>query len=271
MCADAGLKVKDTLVGPLALSTVALSDGERDFGTVLLDLGGGQTTAAVVHDHKLKYTYVDQEGGKFVTKDISVVLNTSLENAEKIKRNYGYAASYLASKEDLFPVEVVGKTDKVQVSGEYLGEIIEARLTQIFTKLKDALEQIDALGLPGGIVITGGMAALPGVKELAEDVFDVNIKIFIPQQMGLRHPSFTQAIGLVQYMTVRSEIELVVKGVLSGKTVQQVAPQRATKEADDEQLVKVDFNSEKAEKKQKKKDGNGAFEGLKNFFNTFFD
>ncbi|MCP9311799.1 cell division protein FtsA [Liquorilactobacillus satsumensis] len=267
----AGLKVKDTLVGPLALSTVALSDGERDFGTVLLDLGGGQTTAAVVHDHKLKYTYVDQEGGKFVTKDISVVLNTSLENAEKIKRNYGYAASYLASKEDLFPVEVVGKTDKVQVSGEYLGEIIEARLTQIFTKLKDALEQIDALGLPGGIVITGGMAALPGVKELAEDVFDVNIKIFIPQQMGLRHPSFTQAIGLVQYMTVRSEIELVVKGVLSGKTVQQVAPQRATKEADDEQLVKVDFNSEKAEKKQKKKDGNGAFEGLKNFFNTFFD
>lgn len=98
----AGLEVEDTIVAPLALATQALSDGEQDFGAILIDIGGGQTTASVVHDHKLKYTYVDQEGGEFVTKDISVVLNTSLENAEKVKRNFGYAASYLASKDDVF-------------------------------------------------------------------------------------------------------------------------------------------------------------------------
>ncbi|AUJ30054.1 cell division protein FtsA [Liquorilactobacillus hordei] len=261
----AGLVVKDTIVAPLALATQALSDGEQDFGAVLIDLGGGQTTAAVVHDHKLKYTYVDQEGGKFVTKDISVVLNTSLENAEKIKRNFGYAASYLASKDDVFPVEVVGKADTVQISGEYLSEIIEARLTQIFTKLKTVLEEIDALQLPGGIIITGGVSALPGIKELAEDIFETNIKLFIPQQMGLRHPSFTQSIGLVAYMTKQSEIEKVVKASLEGDI--SVIEDNVE---DDTHEQQVDYNKNTGQKKQKVKK-NSSFEGIKNFFNTFFD
>ncbi|EJE98337.1 cell division protein FtsA, partial [Liquorilactobacillus mali KCTC 3596 = DSM 20444] len=261
----AGLVVKDTIVAPLALATQALSDGEQDFGAVLIDLGGGQTTAAVVHDHKLKYTYVDQEGGKFVTKDISVVLNTSIENAEKIKRNFGYAASYLASKDDVFPVEVVGKTESVQISGEYLSEIIEARLTQIFMKLKDVLEEIDALKLPGGIIITGGVSALPGIKELAEDIFETNIKLFIPQQMGLRHPSFTQAIGLVAYMTKQTEIEKVVKSTLSN-SVPEIGNNTEV-EAQEQQL---DYNKNTVQKKQKIKK-NSSLEGIKNFFNTFFD
>ncbi|KRN34320.1 cell division protein FtsA [Liquorilactobacillus mali] len=261
----AGLVVKDTIVVPLALATQALSDGEQDFGAVLIDLGGGQTTAAVVHDHKLKYTYVDQEGGKFVTKDISVVLNTSIENAEKIKRNFGYAASYLASKDDVFPVEVVGKTESVQISGEYLSEIIEARLTQIFMKLKDVLEEIDALKLPGGIIITGGVSALPGIKELAEDIFETNVKLFIPQQMGLRHPSFTQAIGLVSYMTKQSEIEKVVKSTL-GNSVPEIENNTEV-EAQEQQL---DYNKNTVQKKQKIKK-NSSLEGIKNFFNTFFD
>jgi len=44
-----------------------MDDGEQDFGTVLIDLGGGQSTAAVIHDHQLKYIDVDQEGGQFIT------------------------------------------------------------------------------------------------------------------------------------------------------------------------------------------------------------
>jgi cell division protein FtsA len=164
----AGLKVKDMIVAPLALSQVALTDGEKDFGAILIDLGGGQTTAAVIHDHQLKYTYVDQEGGDYVTRDISIVLNTSIENAEILKRNYGYADETLASSEDTFPVTVVGQQEPEMITEEYLAQIIEARLQQIFGKLKADLDRINALQLPGGIVLTGGLAALPGVKELAK-------------------------------------------------------------------------------------------------------
>ena len=176
----AGLKVKDMIVAPLALSQVALTDGEKDFGAILIDLGGGQTTAAVIHDHQLKYTYVDQEGGDYVTRDISIVLNTSIENAEILKRNYGYADETLASSEDTFPVTVVGQQEPEMITEEYLAQIIEARLQQIFGKLKADLDRINALQLPGGIVLTGGLAALPGVKELAQKVFGVNVKVFIP-------------------------------------------------------------------------------------------
>ena len=77
----AGLNPSSIINMPLAQGMTILDDGEQDFGTVLIDLGGGQTTASVVHDHQLKFTTVDSEGGEYITKDISVVLNTSLESA----------------------------------------------------------------------------------------------------------------------------------------------------------------------------------------------
>ena len=79
---QAGLNAQLAVVSPIAQGLSILSDGEQDFGTILLDLGGGQSTAAVIHDHRLKFAEVDPEGGDYITKDISVVLNTSIENAE---------------------------------------------------------------------------------------------------------------------------------------------------------------------------------------------
>jgi len=89
----AGIKVKDLVVSPLAIGDTILNDGEKDFGTVVIDIGGGQSTTSVIHDHQLKYSFIDPEGGQYITKDISVVLNTSLASAERIKRDYGYANS----------------------------------------------------------------------------------------------------------------------------------------------------------------------------------
>lgn len=65
---------------------------------------------------------------------------------------------------------MIGKTDPIKVDERYLAEIIEARLEQIFRKAKEALDEIEALDLPGGVVLTGGAASLPGVVDLAEDI-----------------------------------------------------------------------------------------------------
>ncbi len=172
------------MVNPLATGLFALNDSEQDFGTVVIDLGGGQSTAAVIHDHKLKFADVDQEGGDFVTKDISVVLNTSFDDAEKLKRDYGNADSLAASEDETFPVTVVGKTEPAMISEQYLAEIIEARLTQIFSRLEKSLSAAKALSLPGGIVITGGTTALPGVVELAQDIFKQPVKRFCAKRNG---------------------------------------------------------------------------------------
>lgn len=105
----AGLVIKELVLQPQAIAEVALSRDEREFGTVIIDMGGGQTSASIIYDNQLKYSFVDQEGGDFVTKDISIILNTSLESAERIKREYGYAIASQTSDEEYFPVETVGK------------------------------------------------------------------------------------------------------------------------------------------------------------------
>ncbi len=185
---NAGLIVNEMVITPLALTESILSDGEKDFGTIVIDMGGGQTTTAVMHDKQLKFTSLDQEGGEFVTKDISIVLNTSFNNAEALKINYGDAYPERTSPDEEFPVDVIGQSEPVKVDERYLSEIISARMEQIFNKAKDALDQIEALELPGGVVLTGGAASLPGVVDLAQEIFGVNVKLICSKSHGAEKP-----------------------------------------------------------------------------------
>ncbi|UUX34008.1 cell division protein FtsA [Fundicoccus culcitae] len=208
----AGLRINELVLQPQAIASVALSQDERTFGTVIIDMGGGQTSASVIYDNQLKYSYVDQEGGDFVTKDISLILNTSLDSAERIKREYGYAISSETSEDEYFPVETVGRKDPVRVDEKYLSEIIEARLVQIFENVYDDLQAVDALDLPGGFVLTGGAASLPGVLELSQRFFGEKVRIYIPSQMGMRNPIFTTSMGMIDYVANLDEIHRIAQG-----------------------------------------------------------
>lgn len=258
----AGLNVKMFIAAPLALGEYILTDGEKDFGTVVVDLGGGQSTAAVIHDRKLKFTTTDLEGGEYVSKDISVVLNTSFSDAERLKREYGTADTLTASEDQTFPVAVVGKSTPVTISEKYLAEIIEARLAQILTRLNDALAKAHALDLPGGIVITGGDAAMPGISALAADVFNRDVKLYVPGEVGLRHPAFTGALALVHTAANMTDIEQIVASAQKGTqhSEQQSATQPATKQA------AATATTEAPKETPKKKD---PF--FKKFFGNFFD
>ncbi|MCT4490270.1 cell division protein FtsA [Levilactobacillus parabrevis] len=269
---QAGLNLRGTVINPMAQGMMVMNDGEQDFGTILIDLGGGQATAAVIHDHQLKYIDVDQEGGQFITKDISVVLNTSLDSAEKLKRDYGYADATQASDEDEFPVDVVGQSQPTPISEKYLAEIIEARLDQIFQRLRSNLDKVQALELPGGIVLTGGVAALPGITDLATDEFGTNVRVYVPDQMGLRHPSFTLALALVKYFGDLSEIDLLIKSALTGST--QLADETdeiRSREAAQEAANNAPAQSGQAPKAKQPKEKKKRTEGFRKFFSDFFD
>lgn len=208
----AGLQMAELVVQPQAIASVALTPDEREFGTVIIDMGGGQSSASIIYNNDLKYSFVDQEGGDFVTKDISVILNTSLDNAERIKREYGYAVPNQTSDEEFFPVETVGKKDPVRVDERYLSEIIEARLAQIFETIYDDMERVDALDLPGGFVLTGGGSSLPGVVDLAKTYFGDNVRLYIPTQMGMRNPIYTTSLGLIEYAAGLDDIQRIAQG-----------------------------------------------------------
>lgn len=215
----AGLKVDNIVIAPLALAHHVLNEGEREFGTVVIDLGAGQTTVIAVRDQELQFAHIIPEGGDYITKDISTVLNTSLDQANSLKLNYGEASTERASKDEKFPVNVVGHTEPVEITEFYLSQVIEARLTQIFTQVRQDLERSRGLELPGGIVLLGGAAAMPGVTELAMKIIGANVRLYVPNEMGLRNPTFAQVISVVDYVGSRSDIEILVTEAAAGNAV----------------------------------------------------
>lgn len=218
----AGVQVENVVISPLALTRSVLNEGEREFGAVVIDLGGGQTTVAVMRGQELHYTNIYQEGGGYITKDISKVLTTSQSIAENLKHNYGIAYPQEATEKEKFTVEVIGESTPVEVTERYLSEVIAARLRQIFNRVKQDLERIRALDLPGGIVLVGGGAILPGITELAQEVFGVNTRLFVPNQIGIRNPSFAHVISLVEYVGHLDEVEKIAQTSVNGEATLRV-------------------------------------------------
>ncbi|HFI0695899.1 TPA: cell division protein FtsA [Streptococcus suis] len=220
----AGIQVENVVIAPLALTRSVLNEGEREFGATVIDLGGGQTTVAVMRGQELQYTNIYQEGGDYITNDISKVLTTSKSIAENLKYNYGIAFPVEASDKEKFTVEVIGESAPVEVTERYLSEVIAARLRQIFERVKQDLERTRALDLPGGIVLVGGGAILPGVTELAQEVFGVNTKLFIPNQIGIRNPAFASVISYVEYVGELEDVEKIAQYAVNGETMLRHKP-----------------------------------------------
>ena len=265
----AGLGINELVITPLALTETILTDGEKDFGTIVIDMGGGQTTTSVIHDKQLKFTHVNQEGGEFITKDISIVLNTSFNNAEALKINYGDAYPERTSANEEFPVDVIGKSEPVRVDERYLSEIIEARVDQILRKSKEVLDEIDAFELPGGVVLTGGAASMPGIVDLAQEIFEANVKLYVPNHMGLRNPVFANVISIVEYSAQLNDIYHIAKYAIPGeksKPAQSVAVQ---------QEVRYDTYAEQPQEEyeefNERESGEKVTGNIKDFFSTIFD
>ena len=265
----AGLGINELVITPLALTETILTDGEKDFGTIVIDMGGGQTTTTVIHDKQLKFTHVNQEGGEFITKDISIVLNTSFNNAEALKINYGDAYPERTSANEEFPVDVIGKSEPVRVDERYLSEIIEARVEQILRKSKEVLDEIDAFELPGGVVLTGGAASMPGIVDLAQEIFEANVKLYVPNHMGLRNPVFANVISIVEYSAQLNDIYHIAKYAIPGeksKPAQSVAVQ---------QEVRYDTYAEQPQEEyeefNERESGEKVTGKIKDFFSNIFD
>ncbi len=211
-----GVQVENIIISPLALVRSVLNEGEREFGATVIDMGAGQTTVATIRNQELQFTNILQEGGDYVTKDISKVLKTSQKLAEGLKLNYGEAYPSLASNET-FQVEVIGEVEPVEVTESYLAEIISARIKHIFEQIKQELERRHLLDLPGGIVLIGGNAILPGIVELAQEVFGVGVKLYVPNQVGIRNPAFAHVISLSEFAVQLTEVHLLAQRAVKGE------------------------------------------------------
>ncbi|RHW36492.1 cell division protein FtsA [Neobacillus notoginsengisoli] len=203
----ANLEVLDITLQPLAAGVFSLSEDEKNLGTALIDLGGGTTTIAVFEEGSLTSTSVIPLGGEHITKDLSIVLRTSTENAEKIKLKYGHAFYEDAAEDEVFSVPVIGSDQHQQFNQLELSEIIEARLEEIFEMVLNELKRLGVRDLPGGFVLTGGVSNMEGVLELAQAVFQTRVRRAVPDYIGVREPQYTTGVGLIKYASKNSKYE----------------------------------------------------------------
>ena len=205
-CANrAGLDVYDIVLESLASSEAVLSKEERNLGAALIDFGGGTTDLALFSRGAIKHTSVLALGGDNLTYDIAVGLRTPKLEAEKIKIKYGSALSSLIGKDETIEVPGVGGRKPRTLSRQILGEILEPRVEEIFTLIYQELVHsgYDELA-SSGVVVTGGSAELPGISEMAEQIFSAPARVGYPEEIDglvdlLNKPMYATAVGLVLY------------------------------------------------------------------------
>ncbi|AUT06529.1 Cell division protein FtsA [Streptococcus parauberis] len=220
----AGISVENIIITPLAMARTVLNEGEREFGATVIDMGGGQTTVATMRAQELQYTNIYTEGGDYITKDISKVLKTSMSIAEALKFNFGQANINEASETETVKVDVVGSEEPVEVTERYLSEIVSARVRHILDRVKQDLERGRLLDLPGGIVLVGGGAIMPGLVDVAQEILGTNVKLHVPNQVGIRNPMFANVISLVEFVGKMSEVDVLAQNAVSGEEMLRRKP-----------------------------------------------
>jgi len=209
----AGFKVNDIVLEPLASSKAVLTDDEKELGTLLIDLGGGTTDILAYLEGAPYHTGVLSVGGDQVTNDLSIMLRTPLEAAEKIKCSSGACLVSEIDEEEEVTIPGVGGRPPSRIPRRKIVEIIQPRMAEIFGMVKDQIEKKGYLKLfGGGVVLTGGGSLLPGTAELASQIFNLPARIGYPVKMGgmveeYYNPIFATGVGLVLYGASRNSTE----------------------------------------------------------------
>jgi cell division protein FtsA len=203
----AGYKVERLVLEPLASSLSVLTEDEKELGVALIDVGAGTTDIAIFHEGKIRHFGTLGFGGNNVTNDVVHGLGVTPTDAERLKERWGCAYEPLVRDAgEVIPLPSTGAIGERQVPRELLAHIIHQRMDEIFGMAEREADKAGfASRLTAGVVLTGGAAAMPGMAELASDVFGVGVRIGSPAEnlSGLAEaveaPRFATVVGLALF------------------------------------------------------------------------
>ncbi|MGQ9729664.1 MAG: cell division protein FtsA [Candidatus Zipacnadales bacterium] len=201
---DAGVRILSRVLEPIATSVAVVTDAERELGVVLIDIGGGTTDIAAFLNGAIAHTSSIAVAGDHVTRDIAHILRTSLEEAENIKRKWALAVPERVSEEETIQVIRAGTNARERVPRRLASEIARSRAEEGFIMALDTLRRAGVYRqINGGIVLSGGGSQLPGISQVASEVFDgLPVRIGLPRGLGglaeaVATPAHATAVGLV--------------------------------------------------------------------------
>lgn len=203
----ANIGVERMVISSLATAEASLLKDEREYGVCLLDIGAGTTNVAVYLDGRLAMTHTLQRGGEHVTRDIAAVLQTTTEEAERIKLLYGCVDLKVVKPDHM--IQFQGIDGPQTISRIELTEIIIARYDEILGLVREVLERNGAIhGLYHGVVLTGDAGQIEGMVSFARKILGVSAHLGNPpvqvhaedqNQAALRRSQYATAAGLLMF------------------------------------------------------------------------
>jgi cell division protein FtsA len=200
------LDVESQVVGPYAAGLSCLVEDEKELGVICIDMGGGTTDISVFFDGEVVYTDSVPLGGNHVTNDIARGLSTPVAYAERMKTLYGSAVPSPSDDQEVIKVPLVGEEDdgENQISRSMLVGIIRPRIEEIYELVREKLEPtgFEKAGARR-VVLTGGASQLTGVRELASEMMDKQVRLGQPNYVkglaeSVNGPAFSAPAGLIQ-------------------------------------------------------------------------
>jgi cell division protein FtsA len=207
----AAVQVDDVVSASIAAGQAVLSAPERIMGVAVADIGAGTTDVAVYVDGHVMHTAVLGVGGEYVTSDVAIGLRLQPALAEQIKLQHGCAYAKSVAVDERFSVFPYSENTPRIVPRWRLAEIIEARVEEILRLVQREIRRSGSDGLlPAGVVLCGGTAQMPGLRELAEYVFNSPVRIGVPEPVdglveAVSGPAHAVGVGLTAW-TGRSEL-----------------------------------------------------------------
>ncbi len=201
----AGVEVSELVLTSLASGKAVLSETEKEMGVVLIDIGEGTTDIAIFIEGTVWHTRSLSMGGEYITNDIAIGLRLPPEIAEQVKLRHGHALANQVAEDERFTISPYGESSPVVVPRWKLAEIIQARCEEILENVQQEIKRSGYDGLlPAGLVLCGGTAQLPGLRELTRDLFELPVQVGVPRHISgltdqVSNPAAAVVMGLVQW------------------------------------------------------------------------
>lgn len=201
-----GYRIDGTFYGLMCLAENALSQEEKDIGSLIIDLGGETISIGLYIDGALRYSRDLPFGCDLITHDIARHLRTPLRTAQEIKEKYGLAFPSLLEDEENISVPSLDGSSVNTVKRSFLLEMICPRVQEFFEKIKTCIDQSGFADYAVIGILTGGGSLMPGMTEqcaqtlgLKEVRRGIAQSDFIEGDSKFFAPQYTTALSLVSY------------------------------------------------------------------------
>ena len=199
----AGYRVQELVLEPLAGARAVLTEDEKEVGVAMVEIGASTTDVAAYYEGKVQHVAILPFGGNTLTQDLVRGLSVPYAEAQKAKEHYGTAFAQLVDPRETVEMPGPSPGQMRAVARELIAHIVEQRLDEMFGLVQGELQDNDLLDkLGAGVVLTGGTVAMPGIMELAQQIFASPVRLGVPREglAGLAdsvaRPRFSVAAGL---------------------------------------------------------------------------